>query len=119
MGLLGCPASFQCLRETVVNGISNVIVYINVGALCLMLTEEGIKPGTDNLKAVKSTPLPSNAHEVRQFLVLCNSFHSHVRNCATNKFNEKIMHLERKPTAARCTYSLSRTSYIFVFSACC
>jgi hypothetical protein len=29
MGLLGCPASFQCLMETVVNGISNVIVYID------------------------------------------------------------------------------------------
>jgi Reverse transcriptase (RNA-dependent DNA polymerase) len=29
MGLLGCPASFQRLMETVVNGISNVIVYIN------------------------------------------------------------------------------------------
>ncbi len=29
MGLLGCPASFQCLMETVVNNISNVIVYID------------------------------------------------------------------------------------------
>jgi hypothetical protein len=29
MGLLGCPARFQRLMETVVNGISNVIVYID------------------------------------------------------------------------------------------
>ncbi len=29
MGLLGCPASFQRLMETVVNGISDVIVYID------------------------------------------------------------------------------------------
>jgi hypothetical protein len=29
MGLLGCLASFQCLIETVVNSISNVIVYID------------------------------------------------------------------------------------------
>ncbi len=29
MGLLGCPASFQRLMETVVNEISNVIVYID------------------------------------------------------------------------------------------
>jgi hypothetical protein len=29
MGLLGCPASFQRLMETVVNSISNVIVYID------------------------------------------------------------------------------------------
>ncbi len=29
MGLLGCPASFQRLMETVVNGLANVIVYIN------------------------------------------------------------------------------------------
>jgi hypothetical protein len=29
MGLLGCPACFQRFMETVVNGISNVIVYID------------------------------------------------------------------------------------------
>ena len=29
MGLLGCPASFQRLMEIVVNGIPNVIVYID------------------------------------------------------------------------------------------
>jgi len=29
MGLLGCPASFQCLMEGVLRNISNVIVYIN------------------------------------------------------------------------------------------
>ena len=29
MGLLGCPSSFQCLMETVVHGLQNVIVYID------------------------------------------------------------------------------------------
>jgi hypothetical protein len=29
MGLFGCPASFQRLMETVVNGLANVIVYID------------------------------------------------------------------------------------------
>jgi hypothetical protein len=29
MGLLGCPASFQCLMEGVLRNISNVIVYID------------------------------------------------------------------------------------------
>jgi putative transposase len=29
MGLLGCPASFQRLMETVVKGIPNVLVYID------------------------------------------------------------------------------------------
>ncbi len=29
MGLLGCPASFQRLMETVVKNIENVIVYID------------------------------------------------------------------------------------------
>ena len=123
MGLLGCPASFQRLMETVVNGISNVIVYIDdllvhsatheehlttldkvlkrlvqhniklnlqkcvfgskeVSYLGFRLTEEGIKPGTDKLKAVKNAPPPSNAHEVRQFLGLCNFFRGHVRNFA-------------------------------------
>jgi hypothetical protein len=123
MGLLGCPASFRRLMETVVNGISNVIVYIDdllvhsatheehlatlgqvlkclvqhkiklnlqkcifgskeVSYLGFRLTEEGIKPGTDKLKAVKNVPPPSNVHEVRQFLGLCNFFRGHVCNYA-------------------------------------
>ncbi len=109
--------------ETVVNGISNVIVYIDdllvhsatheehlamlsqvlkrlvqykiklnlqkcifgskeVSYLGFRLTEEGIKPGTDKLKAVKNAPPPSNVHEVRQFLGLCNFFWGHVCNFA-------------------------------------
>ena len=123
MGLLGCPASFQRLMETVVNGLSNIIVYIDdllvhsashpehlvalnqvldrlvqhnikinlqkcvfgskeVSYLGFRLTEEGIKPGTDKLKAVKNAPPPSSVHEVRQFLGLCNFFRGHVRNFA-------------------------------------
>ncbi len=97
MGLLGCPASFQHLMETVVHNISNVILYIDdllvhsashdehlttlnkvlqrlvthnikinlqkcvfgskeVSYLGFCLTEEGIKPGIDKLKAVKNAP---------------------------------------------------------------
>jgi hypothetical protein len=104
MGLLGCPASFQCPMKTVVNGITNVIVYINnrlmhsanheehlatisqvlkclvqhnikinlqkcvfgskeVSYLGFCLTEEGIKPSTDKLKAAKNVPPPSSVHE--------------------------------------------------------
>jgi hypothetical protein len=91
--------------ETVVNGILNMIVYINdllvhsathkehlaalgqvlkhlvqhkikinlqkcifgskeVSYLGFRLAEEGIKPGTDKLKAVKNAPPPSSVHEV-------------------------------------------------------
>jgi len=123
MGLLGCPASFQRLMETVVHGLANVIVYIDdllvhsathpehitaldevlqrlvqhrikinlqkcffgskeVSYLGFRLTEQGILPGTDKLKAVKNTPPPANVHEVRQFLGLCNFFRCHVRNFA-------------------------------------
>jgi len=123
MGLLGCPASFQRLMETVVHNIANVIVYIDdllvhsashdehlatldqvlrrlvshnikinlqkcvfgskeVSYLGFRLTEEGIKPGIDKLKAVKNAPPPSSVHEVRQFLGLCNFFRGHVRNFA-------------------------------------
>lgn len=123
MGLLGSPASFQRLMETVVAGLTNIIVYIddllahscnhedhlhqidallqrliqhgikinlekcvfgstNVSYLGFRLTENGIKPGADKLKAVASTKPPSNIHEIRQFLGLCNFFRSHVRNFA-------------------------------------
>jgi hypothetical protein len=106
MGLLGCPASFQCLMETVVNRIYNVIVYIDdllvhsatheehlatlgqvlkrliqhkikinlqkcvfgskkLSYLGFRCTEEGTKPGTDKLKAVKNAQPPSSVHKVR------------------------------------------------------
>jgi len=123
MGHLGCVSSFQRLMETVVSGISNVIVYIDdlllhsenhathlelldkvmgrlvlhgikmnlekcilgskrVAYLGFQLTEEGVKPGSDKLKAVAKTPPPSNVREVRQFLGLCNFFRAHVKNFA-------------------------------------
>jgi hypothetical protein len=105
MGLLGCPASFQRLMETIINGLANVILYIDdllvhsathpehitaldqvlqclvqhhikinlqkcffgskeVSYLGFRLTEQGILPGTDKLKAVKNTPPPANVDEV-------------------------------------------------------
>ena len=53
-----------------------------VSYLGFKLTPEGIKPGTDKLKAVAGTPPPNDIHEVRQFLGLCNFFRGHVRNFA-------------------------------------
>ena len=123
MGLLGCPSTFQRLVEAVVQGLANIIVYIDdlivhsnshedhlqsldqlftrlqahnlkvnlkkcvfgskdVMYLGFHLTESGIKPGTDKLKAVGLTEPPKNVHEIRQFLGLCNFFRTHVRNFA-------------------------------------
>jgi len=123
MGLLGCPSTFQRLVEAVVQGLANIIVYIDdlivhssthdehlqsldqlferlqahnlkvnlkkcvfgskdVMYLGFHLTEAGIKPGIDKLKAVKETLPPKNVHEIRQFLGLCNFFRTHVRNFA-------------------------------------
>jgi len=121
MGLLGSPALFQCLMETVVPGLSNIIVYIDdlllhssqhedyirqldvlfthlishgikinlekcvfgstkVSYLGFRLTESGIKPGLDKLKAVATTKPPSNVPEIRQFLAFVIVFCTHVRN---------------------------------------
>jgi hypothetical protein len=123
MGLLGSPASFQRLMETIVAGLSNIIVYINnlllhssqhpdhirqldvllarlishgikinlekcvfgstnVSYLSFRLTESGIKPGSDKLKAVAAAKPPYNVHKIRQFLGLCNFFCTHVPNFA-------------------------------------
>ena len=123
MGLLGAPSSFQRLMEKVVQGLRNVIVYIDdlllhsdtheqhlqlldqllerleahnikmnlekcvfgskeVAYLGFLLTPEGIKPGSDKLKAVAKAQPPSTVREVRQFLGLCNFFRNHVRNFA-------------------------------------
>ena len=54
----------------------------NVSYLNFRLTESGIKPGSDKLKAVAAAKPPSNVHEIRQFLGLCNFFRTHVRNFA-------------------------------------
>ncbi len=123
MGLLGAPASFQRLMETVVRGLNDTLVYIDdllthtdshekmlealdrvfdrlkshkvkinlpkcefgsddVAYLGFRLTKDGIKPGTDKLKAVRDTQPPSSVSEIRQFLGLCNFFRTHVKNFA-------------------------------------
>jgi len=51
-----------------------------VSYLGFRLTEEGIKPGIDKLKAVAQVTPPTSVKEVRQFLGLCNFFRNHVRN---------------------------------------
>ncbi len=53
-----------------------------VSYLGFRLTEQGIIPRTDKLKAVKNAPPPSTVQEVCQFLGLCNFFRGHVRNFA-------------------------------------
>ncbi|MGL6005418.1 reverse transcriptase domain-containing protein, partial [Aeromonas sobria] len=123
MGLLGCPASFQRLMETVTKGLENIIVYIddlfvhshtheqhrqqlkalfdrlaqhnlkinlkkcyfgqkNIEYLGFSLTEKGILPGTEKLKAVAMATPPDSIHTIRQFLGLCNFFRNHIKDFA-------------------------------------
>ena len=51
-----------------------------VSYLGFRLTPDGIKPGTDKLKAVKLAQPPSTLKEIRQFMGLCNFFRNHVKN---------------------------------------
>ena len=140
MGLLGCPASFQRLVEAVVQGLKNVLVYIddllihshnhdqhriqlqqlfnrfrahglkanlkkcifgskNVSYLGFRLTENGIKPGIDKLKAVRMATPPKNIKEIRQFVGLCNFFRTHVRNFA--QISAPLVQLTRKESGWR------------------
>ena len=55
---------------------------VEVSYLGFKLTPQGIKPGSDKLKAVGQAAPPNDIHEVRQFLGLCNFFRGHVRNFA-------------------------------------
>jgi len=123
MDMLGCPASYQRLMETVVHWLANVIMYIDnllvhsathpeyitaldnvlqwlvqhrikinlqkcffvskeVSYFGFRLTEQGILPVTDKIKAIINTLPPTNVHEVWQFLGLCNFFRCHVHNFA-------------------------------------
>ena len=51
-----------------------------VSYLGFQITEDGIKPGIDKLKAVALAVPPNSVREVRQFLGLCNFFRTHVKN---------------------------------------
>ena len=53
-----------------------------VSYLGFKLTPDGIKPGSDKLKAVAAAAPPNDITEVRAFLGLCNFFRGHVRNFA-------------------------------------
>jgi hypothetical protein len=46
------------------------------------LSDTGIRPGFDKLKAVRGAKPPENVKKVRQFLGLCNFFRNHVKNFA-------------------------------------
>ena len=68
---------------------SDVIAYLG-----FRLTKDGIKPGSDKLKAVRDTKPPTSVSEVRQFLGLCNFFRTHVKNFA--QITHELTKLTRK-----------------------
>ena len=123
MGLLGCPASFQRLMERALQGIQNIIVYIDVviihtathehhlqildkvlaklqqhelkinlakcffgnteaAYLNFVLTPEGTRPGREKLALLQKMPPPMNAHQIQQFIGLCNFFRNHIKDFA-------------------------------------
>ena len=68
-----------------------------VAYLGFHLTEEGLKPGSNKLKTVAAANPPTNMHEIRQFLGLCNFFRTHVRNFA--QISAPLTALTRKDSA--------------------
>ena len=58
------------------------------------LTENGIIPGTDKLKAVKEAQPPNSVKQVRQFLGLCNFFRGHIQHFA--QLTAPLTHLTKK-----------------------
>jgi hypothetical protein len=87
----------------------------SVSYLGFRLTPEGIKPGTDKLKAVGQTPPPTCIKEVRQFLGLCNFFRAHVKNFSLishplTVLTKKGLQMEKRTVTTRCTQSLQRTA---------
>jgi len=55
-------------------------IWINRGNLGFRLTPNRILSGKDKLQAVAATPPPTNVHQVRQYLGLCNFFRTHIHN---------------------------------------
>jgi hypothetical protein len=73
---------FHQLRETglKVNLAKCKFGSTEVAYLGFLLTPNGILPGKDKLQVVEATPPPTNVHQVRQFLGLCNFFRTHIKN---------------------------------------
>jgi Reverse transcriptase (RNA-dependent DNA polymerase) len=46
------------------------------------LTQEGIKPGKNKLKATKDAKPPTDVKTIRSFVGLCNFFQTHIKNFA-------------------------------------
>jgi Reverse transcriptase (RNA-dependent DNA polymerase) len=51
-----------------------------VSYLGFMLTPEGIKPGKNNLKAIKDAKPPTDVKMICSFVGLCNFFRTHIKN---------------------------------------
>ncbi len=64
MGLLGCPASFQCLMEGVLQNISNVIIYIDD---LLVHTQNH----DDHIKVLEQVIQCLNSHNLKLNLEKC------------------------------------------------
>ena len=60
---------------------------VEVSYLGFKLTPQGIKPGSDKLKAFGQASPPNDIHEVRQFLGLCNYLQGHVFSQVTAPLN--------------------------------
>ena len=52
----------------------------NVSYLGFRLTDQGILPGLDKLKAIRDLPPPTDVPQIRQFIGICNFFRNHVKN---------------------------------------
>ena len=90
-----------------------------VSYLGFRLTPNGIKPGVDKLKAVKEALPPSDVHEVRQFLGLCNFFRGHVKNFAQisaplNALTRKDSEWKRGPLPPDASKAFQELKYILV-----
>ena len=84
----------------------------NVSYLGFRLTEEGIVPGKDKLKAVEKAQPPTSVHEIRQFLGLCNFFRTHVKNFAQVASPQRKNAFGRKAHSQKKLSKLSENSKV-------
>jgi len=93
MGLLGCPASFQCLMEGVLRNIFSVIIYIDNLLVHTQTHDEHLwvlNQDMDRLQmhslkinlAIKDTKPPTDVKTICSFVGLCNFFRTHIKNFA-------------------------------------
>ncbi|GBN27531.1 Transposon Ty3-I Gag-Pol polyprotein [Araneus ventricosus] len=84
-GLCNAPATFERMMDNLLRHLkwTMCLCYLDdiiITILGHVVSEDGIKPDPEKVRAVKNFPVPKNVHDVRSFLGLCSYYRRFIKN---------------------------------------